>query len=117
MTEMSGPRGVQDPSDLLERIAALQQEVGQLRRALAAHAIVDQAIGVLRVVYGLGSEEAWDVLQQVSQHTNTKLRGVAAHVLRWSGRGDLPEEIAAELTAAVSAAQEDPCAAQAASGV
>ena len=117
MTDKIGPRGRQDPNHLLERIAALQQEVGQLRRALASHAVVDQAIGVLRAVYGLSSEQAWDVLERVSQHANIKLRGVAAHVVRWSGRGGLPEEIATELAAAVSGIQEDSCGAQAGSGV
>ncbi|MHC3472220.1 ANTAR domain-containing protein [Streptomyces sp. 7R007] len=83
MTEQHEPLG---------ELAALRREVEQLRRALGSHAAIDQAIGALRVLYGLGPEDGWNVLQHVSQHTNTKLRRVAEQVLRWVDHGELPAE-------------------------
>lgn len=92
-----------DQKDMLDKITALQREVEQLRRALVSHAVVDQAIGVLRAVHGLGGQESWAVLQQVSQHTNTKLRKVATAIVRWAESGQLPDTIASALHKAVSA--------------
>ncbi|MEU2424734.1 ANTAR domain-containing protein [Streptomyces sp. NPDC007851] len=97
-----------DQKDLLDKIAALQREVDQLRHALVSHAVVDQAIGVLRAVHGLGGQESWDVLQQVSQHTNVKLREVAADVLRWADSGRLPGRTGRALRKAVAAAGPTP---------
>ncbi len=93
-----------DHKDLLDKIAALQREVDQLRHALVSHAVVDQAIGVLRAVHGLGGQESWDVLQRVSQNTNIKLRKVAADVLRWADSGRLPDRIGPALHEALTAA-------------
>ncbi|MFF0735515.1 ANTAR domain-containing protein [Streptomyces chartreusis] len=92
-----------DQKDLLDKIAALQREVDQLRHALVSHAVVDQAIGVLRAVYGLDGQESWGVLQRVSQNTNVKLREVAEDVLRWAGSGRLPDAIGPALREAVTA--------------
>ncbi|GGX18493.1 ANTAR domain-containing protein [Streptomyces chartreusis] len=92
-----------DNKDLLDKIAALQREVEQLRHALVSHAVVDQAIGVLRAVHGLDGQESWDVLQRVSQNTNVKLREVAEDVLRWAASGRLPDGIDPALREAVTA--------------
>ncbi|MGW5651296.1 ANTAR domain-containing protein [Streptomyces humi] len=93
-----------DHQGLHDKIAALQREVDQLRHALVSHAVVDQAIGVLRAVHGLGGRESWDVLQQVSQDLNVKLREVAADVLRWADSGRLPDRTGPALREAVAAA-------------
>ncbi|MGW4867159.1 ANTAR domain-containing protein [Streptomyces chartreusis] len=92
-----------DNKDLLDKIAALQREVDQLRHALVSHAVVDQAIGVLRAVHGLDGQESWDVLQRVSQNTNVKLREVAEDVLRWAASGRPPDTIDPALREAVTA--------------
>ena len=87
-----------DPDD---KIAALEEEIDQLRHALVSHAAVDQAIGVLMGSAGLRSQEGWEVLETVSQHTNIKLREIAQHVLRWAEDGELPHAIRSALHKAV----------------
>jgi AmiR/NasT family two-component response regulator len=63
--------------------AALQTEVvelrvtnEQLKQALASHAVIDQARGM--VMAPCSSDRARDLLVDVSQHCNIKLRDVAA---------------------------------------
>ena len=45
----------------------------------------------------VGPDEGWQVLKEVSQHTNIKLRNVAELILIWGRSGAMPEEIRAEL--------------------
>ncbi|MER6347351.1 ANTAR domain-containing protein [Streptomyces sp. NPDC001595] len=89
--------------DLAHRMTALQEEVAQLKQALVSHAIVDQAIGVVIALGGLRPEPAWDVLKEVSQHTNTKLREVAEHIVQWPHCEWLPPEIREALDTALKA--------------
>ncbi|MFR0353198.1 ANTAR domain-containing protein [Streptomyces sediminimaris] len=74
-----------------DRVTALQQEVRQLRHAMDAHALVDQAIGVVITVAGLRPEQGWEVLKHISQHTNVKLREVARCFVQWPAGGPLPQ--------------------------
>ncbi|MCI3928552.1 ANTAR domain-containing protein [Streptomyces sp. AN091965] len=83
------------------RVAALQEEIAQLQRAVDSHAVVDQAIGVVMAWSGVRPETAWEVLRDVSQNTNTKLREVAEHVVRWPRGGGLPEQVRVAMGAAV----------------
>jgi len=92
--------------DLVRRVAALEQEVEQLRNALTSHAVIDQAIGVIAAVSRLPAQESWDVLREVSQHTNIKVREVARLVLRWVESGRLPDEIRPVMRAAVVRTRE-----------
>ncbi|MFH8342222.1 ANTAR domain-containing protein [Streptomyces sp. AM6-12] len=80
-----------------ERIAALRAEVEQLKQALASHAVVDQAIGMIVALGRVTPEQGWQVLRDVSQHTNIRLRNVAELILIWGRRGEIPPEISAEL--------------------
>ncbi|MER6342852.1 ANTAR domain-containing protein [Streptomyces sp. NPDC001595] len=64
------------PKDFWE----LCEEVEQLRRAMATRPVIDQARGVLMATHACTSEEAWDILREASQLSNTKLRTVAATV-------------------------------------
>ncbi|MFC9288663.1 ANTAR domain-containing protein [Streptomyces sp. NPDC057052] len=80
------------------RVAALQEEVAQLRQAVASHAVVDQAIGVVVAVGRLRPEQGWEVLREVSQRTNTKLREVAEYVVQGAHCRWLPDEIHQVLT-------------------
>ncbi|MGW3209821.1 ANTAR domain-containing protein [Streptomyces sp. NPDC001135] len=89
-----------------DQLAALHEEVAQLRRAVASHALVDQAIGVVIVVGGLRPEQGWEVLRQVSQHTNVKLREVARCVVQWPSSGRLPDGIRRVLSEAVARARD-----------
>ncbi|MFE7650506.1 ANTAR domain-containing protein [Streptomyces phaeoluteigriseus] len=92
------PRGSRDETD---RIVELQKEVGQLKDAVASHAVVDQAIGVIVALGRMGPDGGWTVLREVSQHTNIKLRNVAELILFWGRSGQIPEEIRAALEDAV----------------
>ncbi|WP_454325703.1 ANTAR domain-containing protein [Streptomyces glaucescens] len=81
---------------------ALQEEVEQLKHAVISHAVVDQAIGVVIAYGGLNPGSAWDVLRTVSQHTNTKLREVAEHIVQWPHCQWLPPEIRHALDTALA---------------
>ncbi|GGR29426.1 ANTAR domain-containing protein [Streptomyces aurantiogriseus] len=87
--------------ELNERIAVLEEEVGQLRQAVASHAVVDQAIGVVIAVAHLRPEQGWEVLREISQRTNTKLREVAEYVVQGAHCHWLPDEIHHALTDAL----------------
>lgn len=47
----------------------------------AARAAIEQAKGALMLVYGVGDDQAFELLQWRSQETNTKLRTLAAQVV------------------------------------
>ncbi|GGV10278.1 ANTAR domain-containing protein [Streptomyces spectabilis] len=83
------------------RLVALQEEVAQLQRAVVSHAVVDQAIGVVMACGGMCPEAAWELLREVSQHTNIKLREIAEHLVRWPRCGELPEEVRLAMCAAL----------------
>ena len=89
-----------------DELAALQQEVTQLRTAVVSHAVIDQAIGVVISVGGLRPEQGWDVLREVSQHTNIKLREVARCLVHWPSSGQLPADVRRALSAAVARARD-----------
>ncbi|MFJ3235629.1 ANTAR domain-containing protein [Streptomyces sp. NPDC086787] len=78
-------------------IFGLQQEVDQLKEAVASHAVVDQAIGMVVALGRVTPDEGWEVLKEVSQHTNIKLRNVAELILVWGRTGGMPAQIRAEL--------------------
>jgi AmiR/NasT family two-component response regulator len=80
-----------------DRLSELQAEVDQLKEAVTSHAVIDQAIGMMVAWGRLTPDQGWEVLKEVSQHTNIKLRNVAELILVWARRGDLPPEIRAEL--------------------
>ncbi|MEH0580848.1 MULTISPECIES: ANTAR domain-containing protein [Streptomyces] len=88
------PRG---PDDETDRILSLEAEIAQLKEAIASHAVVDQAIGVVVALGRMSPDEGWLVLRELSQHTNVKLRNVADLILIWGRGGEMPEEIRAEL--------------------
>ncbi|MFL5995358.1 MAG: ANTAR domain-containing protein [Streptomyces sp.] len=86
-----------EPADESDRIFALQEEIGQLKEAMASHAVVDQAIGMVVALGRVAPDQGWEVLKDVSQHTNIKLRNVADLILIWGRSGEMPPEIRAEL--------------------
>jgi hypothetical protein len=86
-----------EPADESDRIFALQEEIGQLKEAMASHAVVDQAIGMVVALGRVAPDQGWEVLKGVSQHTNIKLRNVADLILIWGRSGEMPPEIRAEL--------------------
>ncbi|MGW4567816.1 ANTAR domain-containing protein [Streptomyces sp. NPDC004561] len=80
-----------------DRIAALQAEVDQLKEAVTSHAVVDQAIGMMVALGRVTPDQGWQVLREISQHTNIKLRNVAELILIWGRRGDIPADVRAAL--------------------
>lgn len=77
-----------------ERLHVLQEEVEQLRQAIASRPVIDQARGILMATHGCTSDEAWHILRETSQLSNTKLRDVAAAVTA-SAKPDGPRPSAA----------------------
>ncbi|MEV5876516.1 ANTAR domain-containing protein [Streptomyces sp. NPDC052101] len=80
-----------------DRLSELQAQVDQLKEAVASHAVVDQAIGMMVALGRVTPDEGWEVLKEVSQHTNIKLRNIAELILVWGRRGDIPPEVSAAL--------------------
>ncbi|MFE9452044.1 ANTAR domain-containing protein [Streptomyces sp. NPDC006739] len=84
-----------------DRIFELQEEIDQLKAAVASHAVVDQAIGMVVALGRVTPDEGWEVLKEVSQHTNIKLRNVAELILIWGRTGDMPADIRSALEEAL----------------
>ncbi|MFJ2610376.1 ANTAR domain-containing protein [Streptomyces sp. NPDC091279] len=90
------------PSDeAADRIVELEAEVGRLQAAVASHAVVDQAIGMVVALGRVTPEQGWDILREISQHTNIKVRRVAEMILVWGRSRAMPPEIGAELERAL----------------
>ncbi|WP_369218008.1 ANTAR domain-containing protein [Streptomyces flavofungini] len=98
-------RDDQTPKNPGEKVVELERKVSQLEQAVESHATVDQAIGIVVAVGQLTPEQAWTVLRETSQHTNTKLTRVADLIVAWGCAGDLPEDIRKELDASLARAQ------------
>ncbi|MFF7331455.1 ANTAR domain-containing protein [Streptomyces sp. NPDC008150] len=97
----TNPLRLDSTSDLAREIERLRTENAQLRRAVDSHALADQAIGVLVALARVTTEDGWNVLREVSQRTNTKLRTVAENVLAFARDGRLDERLRTELDAAL----------------
>ncbi|WSQ14971.1 ANTAR domain-containing protein [Streptomyces sp. NBC_01231] len=94
--QRTAPYGMRD-----DTVARLEQENAQLRYAVDSHALVDQAIGVLVAAHRLPPSAGFEVLREVSQHTNIKLHTVAETLIAWALGQPLPEPVGQELDAAV----------------
>ncbi|MER5540273.1 ANTAR domain-containing protein [Streptomyces mirabilis] len=73
----------------------------QLRRALASRAVIDQARGMVMALTPCSSARAWDLLVDVSQHCNVKLRDVAAALVATAKGEALPDRLQRELRRAL----------------
>ncbi|SCK49827.1 ANTAR domain-containing protein [Streptomyces sp. WMMB 322] len=78
----------------------LEREVGRLRQAMEHRAAIDQARGIIMGLRACSSEAAWQVLVEVSQNTNTKLRDVATTLVATSSVDSLPADQRRQLGAA-----------------
>jgi hypothetical protein len=88
-------------TDLVVEHERLHEEIDQLQRAVTSHAVIDQAIGTVVAFGRIPPDEAWWVLREVSQHTNTKVRTVAEHVLKFAQGGALSDTELEELRKAL----------------
>ncbi|MEV0977974.1 ANTAR domain-containing protein [Streptomyces sp. NPDC049915] len=86
-----------------ERLRMLREEIAQLRQAIASRPVIDQARGMLMAAHGCTSQEAWTILRETSQLSNTKLRTVAAMVTAGAGSEGtpLPDDIRSALRTAL----------------
>ncbi|WP_254644365.1 ANTAR domain-containing protein [Streptomyces sp. BV286] len=82
-------------------MAGLEQQNDELRHAVDSHATVDRAIGVLVAVHGIPAAAGFDVLREISQHTNIKLHLIAEALIAWALGEPLPESVRKELDASV----------------
>ncbi|MEU1466412.1 ANTAR domain-containing protein [Streptomyces sp. NPDC005727] len=82
-----------------DKIARLEEKNAQLQQAVRSHAVIDQAIGVLIAVHRMPAAAGWDVLQEVSQHCNLKLRTIADGVIAWARGEPMQQQVAQELEA------------------
>ncbi|MFC9897940.1 PAS and ANTAR domain-containing protein [Nocardia sp. NPDC127579] len=73
--------------DVTDTLAENRQEIldDTLPELYAARAVIEQAKGALMLIYGIGPEQAFQVLSWRSQETNVKLRALAAQLV-----ADLP---------------------------
>ncbi|MFF4021144.1 ANTAR domain-containing protein [Streptomyces sp. NPDC001843] len=93
------PASADELATELERVRADNR---QLQQALASHAVVDQAIGVLTVLGQIPPCDGFTVLREVSQHTNIKLSQVAEEVLKHGQGAALPDVLIGKLRAALA---------------
>ncbi|MDN3250290.1 ANTAR domain-containing protein [Streptomyces sp. ZSW22] len=102
--ETEPPAAPSSPAPPAEQLHVLQEEVDQLRRAIASRPVIDQARGVLMALHACTSDEAWHILREASQLSNTKLRTVAAAVTAGaeSDGPPPPPEVRAALRAALA---------------
>ena len=74
--------------------ARQDQLTAALHRITANRAVIEQAKGMLMVIYGISAEAAFDLLKWRSQETNLKLREVAERIIAefasQSRTGELP---------------------------
>ncbi|GAA1367039.1 anti-sigma factor antagonist [Streptomyces beijiangensis] len=75
----SGPGGRSPAETGVEGDSArLRAENDQLQEALRSRTAIDQSLGILTVRASCSIEESWPLLVEISQHSNIKLRVVAA---------------------------------------
>jgi hypothetical protein len=86
---------------LLAEVVELRAENEQLGRALASRAVIDQARGMMMALAPCPSDRAWDLLVDVSQRCNIKLRDVAEALVATTKDRTLPEPIQRELRRAL----------------
>lgn len=70
-----------------EASARTSQDLAELRTVMMSRAFIEQAKGMLMERHKIKEDEAFTVLTRTSQQTNTKLRDVAAELVR---TGTLP---------------------------
>jgi AmiR/NasT family two-component response regulator len=65
-----------------EELLALEKEVDGLKTALGTRTLIGKAMGIIIEREGVSETEAFERLKLMSQHTNVKLRDIAAEMAR-----------------------------------
>ncbi|RAJ60478.1 ANTAR domain-containing protein [Streptomyces sp. Amel2xB2] len=79
-------------------------ELEQLREAMVSRAVIEQARGMLMALALCSGQTAWSLLVEISQHSNVKLRDVAAALVAAATGDVLPPEIEPSYRATLAAA-------------
>ncbi|MFF3142587.1 ANTAR domain-containing protein, partial [Streptomyces sp. NPDC057927] len=88
----------------------LRIEISQLKRAMQTRPVIDLARGVLMASFGLNAEDAWSVLVEASQRTNTKLHHLAQELVGAVNDAPLSDRLQQGISAAVTETlQPDAC--------
>ncbi|MET7765980.1 ANTAR domain-containing protein [Streptomyces sp. NPDC005393] len=96
------PTGWSACDDTSERTELLEQENAQLRYAIKSRPVIDLARGALMASFGCTASDAWEILVEVSQNSNIKLRAVAEQVTAAvSGQESLPPALQSHLQTAL----------------
>ncbi|WP_329139888.1 ANTAR domain-containing protein [Streptomyces sp. NBC_01476] len=82
-------------------VACLREEATGLRRALESYPVIDMARGVIMATAPCTKEQAWQLLVEVSQHANVKVRDVARSVVDGVSGTPLPPEVHRALVVAL----------------
>ncbi|MFJ6525939.1 ANTAR domain-containing response regulator [Streptomyces longwoodensis] len=98
----SGPVASPVALERAERLRGLYEEVEQLRRAMASRPVIDQARGVLMALHSCTPDQAWSILRETSQLSNTKLRTVAEAVATSATGTPPPVDVRAALRTAIA---------------
>ncbi|WP_420311437.1 ANTAR domain-containing protein [Streptomyces sp. YS-B37] len=88
-------------TDLLAELDQLRSQNAQLLLALETRAVIDQARGMVMALAPCSGDRAWDLLVDVSQHCNIKLRVVATALVATTADEALPAPIQRELRRAL----------------
>jgi len=74
---------MQDDTTITDDASGQQQLITDALRSITERrAVIEQAKGMLMLVYGVDADEAFDVLRKQSQDNNVKLNLVAEQVMR-----------------------------------
>jgi predicted butyrate kinase (DUF1464 family) len=74
---------MQDETTITDDADAREQRITEALRAITERrAVIEQAKGMLMLVYGVDADEAFDVLRKQSQDNNVKLNLVAEQVMK-----------------------------------
>ncbi len=84
-----------------ETRAQMRAEIAQLRQALSSRTVIGQAQGMLMAFAACSADEAWQVLVEVSQRTNIKLREVATALVAAARGEELPASVRVPLRQSV----------------
>ncbi|MER7901594.1 ANTAR domain-containing protein [Streptomyces sp. NPDC096046] len=104
-TETAEVRRPAKPDDSATKIEILERDNDHLQAAITSHAVIDQAIGVIIALGGLRPQQGFDVLKEISQHTNIKLRTIADHVVDWVSSERMPDDVQQALNTALRRAR------------
>ncbi|MFD4528280.1 STAS domain-containing protein [Streptomyces sp. NPDC058470] len=91
-----------EENEVPDEAEELRVEVVQLKRAMLTRPVIDLARGVLMASFGLSPDDAWSVLVDVSQHTNTKLHQLAEELVDSVNGAPLPDHLQERITKAVA---------------